>query len=589
MPFSFGVIFLFTVIIIKYLKWFIGLESSSKRDFVKALFSKATIKAIVRIFRESLVHVSIFKSNPLLGYMHCSLAFGWFLLIVVGFFDSYHLNGGGSSPLFVHIFSRYFYPGPATDFFSHIFSWSMDLILLFILSGVALAFYKRFRSKSMGMKKTTKHNLLDKISLISLWTIFPARLFAESVTCGIYGSGGFLTHSFGEFLSHFLPLQTLEMPFWWLYSTSLGVFFVTLPFSRYMHIFTEIPHIILKEYGIRPKDEKSSVDNFQIESCSRCGLCIDPCQLQSDLNINTVQSVYYLRSRRYCKDDQKIVNNCLMCGRCSVTCPVGIDLNPLRLNSRVAMFDKIEPNRFDYLNAYKPKENSKSSKIAYFAGCMTLLTPAVMVSMKKIFNATGDDVWYPDEHGGVCCGRPLKLSGEKSSAQKLMDFNKKLFMDNHIDTIVTSCPICLKVFKEDYKMEGVEVIHHTEFILRAIKEGKIVLNMGSGIYTYHDPCELGRGADIYEAPREIIKALGTLVEAKQNREHSLCCGYSLANNTIDYESKQTITLSTSKVFENTSADILITSCPLCKVAFKNLSKLSVKDISESVAEHLRYT
>ena len=44
-----------------------------------------------------------------------------------------------------------------------------------------------------------------------------------------------------------------------------------------MHIFTEIPLIFLRRYGVRPREKESSADRFQIEACSRCGICIDPC------------------------------------------------------------------------------------------------------------------------------------------------------------------------------------------------------------------------------------------------------------------------------------------------------------------------
>ena len=75
-------------------------------------------------------------------------------------------------------------------------------------------------------------------------------------------------------------LRAGELPCWWLYSIALGVFFVALPFSRYMHIFTEIPLIFLRNAGLRSGERPSSYDRFQTDACSRCGICIDPCQLQ---------------------------------------------------------------------------------------------------------------------------------------------------------------------------------------------------------------------------------------------------------------------------------------------------------------------
>ena len=80
---------------------------------------------------------------------------------------------------------------------------------------------------------------------------------------------------------------------------------------------------------------------------------------------------------------------------------------------------------------------------------MTLLTPRTLSAMERIFEHAGEDVWWADRSGGVGCGRPLKLSGETDSARKMMDYNTELFRKHHITTLVTSCPICLKVFKED--------------------------------------------------------------------------------------------------------------------------------------------
>lgn len=113
---------------------------------------------------------------------------------------------------------------------------------------------------------------------------------------------------------------------WWFYSISLGVFFFALPFSRYMHIFTEIPLIFLRNAGIRSGVQEKVTIHFQIEACLRCGICIDPCQLQSAAGIDNVQSVYFLRDRRYGHLTDAVADNCLLCGRCVVACPVGIEL-----------------------------------------------------------------------------------------------------------------------------------------------------------------------------------------------------------------------------------------------------------------------
>ncbi len=555
----------------------------------KRLFTYHTIGAVLEVISESLLHHRIFRRNIVLGYMHMSLAFGWFLLITVGWLETVAYLGAQWVPLQGHVFFKYFVPLNGITGHKPLFDNVMDALLLFVLSGVLLAWLKRLRSRMMGMKRTTKHIFFDRIALSALWFIFPARLVAESITCALYGGGGFLTGSIGTLLAGHINISVLSAlyePAWWFYSSALGIFFIAMPFSRYMHIFTEIPLIFLRHYRLRPEAQEKSYDNFEIEACSRCGICIDPCQLQSQLGINDVQSVYFLRDRRYNMLQQKVAHNCLMCGRCEAVCPVGINLNTLRLNSRSSMRNIPNEGRYRYLRTIDRSQGE--GKVGYFAGCMTLLTPNTLSAMQRIFDAAGEKVWWADKDGGVCCGRPLKLSGEVDSAQKMIDYNKSLFTKHNITTLVTSCPICLRVFREEYQLEGVEVLHHSEYILRLMKQGRLRVNYSSSQrFTYHDPCELGRGSKIYDQPRAVIEAIGVLLEPEHNRKNALCCGSSVANTAISDADQLTIARSVAQELDATGADTVVTACPLCKKAIARGSKLKIADLSEIVANNLK--
>ena len=586
MPFLVGTIFMFVVIVWKWGRWLWMLPGRDKRAIGRGIFSGATLKAIGEVISESLLHRRIFRVNPLLGYMHMSLAFGWFLLIVVGWIEAAYVLGGGT-PLHAHVFFRYFDPANHTGGWNP-FAFVMDLLLLMVLSGVALAWFKRMRSRALGMKRTTKHVLIDRVALSALWCIFPLRLLAESLTAAGKHNGGFLTGSLGSLFEAWMSPEVLAVATetaWWLYSFALGIFFVAMPFSRYMHIFTEVPLIFLRRYRIHSEAQPKSFDNFQIQACSRCGICIDPCQLQRDLNIRNVQSVYFLRDRRYGKLTDEVTDNCLMCGLCEARCPVGIELNTLRLNSRQQRKDAPALTRFDYLQGID--RSSGQGRVGYFAGCMTLLTPATLKSMERIFEAAGEEVWWADRDGGTCCGRPLKLSGEIQAARRLMESNKALFVKHGITTLVTSCPICLKVFREDYDLQGIEVLHHTEYILRLVCAGRLTIDSGGESFTYHDPCELGRGSGIYEPPRELIRMAGRLTDPEHNRREALCCGSSLANTVIDDGQQVRIGAAMTAELEQTGAQTIVTACPLCKKAIVRNASVRVADISQVVAEHLR--
>ena len=588
-PFIIGTVFLFAVVLIKYLTWLRDLPKSDLKLIIRGIPTPRTLAAVWEVVCESLLHRRIFRVNPMLGYMHMSLAFGWFLLIAVGWIETVAYLGLRWVPLQGHVFFKYFVPLNGITEHKPLFDFAMDALLLFVLSGVGLAWFKRMRSRALGMKRTTKHILFDRIALSALWCIFPVRLMAESITAAIYGGGSFLTGGIGSGLASIMSVNTLTLlyePIWWLYSIALGTFFVAMPFSRYMHIFTEIPLIFLRHYRLKPEDKEKSYDNFEVEACSRCGICIDPCQLQLQLGINDVQSVYFLRDRRYNMLQQKIANNCLMCGRCEQTCPVGINLNTLRLNSRTSMRNIPNEGRYNYLRGLDRSQGE--GQVGYFAGCMTLLTPNTMTSMQRIFEAAHEKVWWADKEGGVCCGRPLRLTGETDSAQKMVDYNKALFAKHNITTLVTSCPICLRVLRDEYNLEGIEVLHHSEYILRLMRQGRLRVRYSSELsFTYHDPCELGRGSGIYDEPRAVIEAIGQLLEPEHNRKNAFCCGSSVANTAINDAQQLTIAQHVAAELDSTGAETVVTACPQCKKAIVRGSKRQVMDLSEIVAQNLR--
>src|SRR5665647_72216 len=224
-PFVVGTLFLIITIAFKYIRWINRLDSGQSAAIRKNIFTTKTIHAVAEIFREALMHRKIYKKNHLLGYMHISLAFGWFLMIVIGKIESsFYYNTFFGKP-WLGIFFKYFARTPHHYFMIIPFSFIMDLLLLVTLSGVCLALFKRIRSRSLDIKKTTNHIISDRIALTALWCIFPLRLLAESSTAEIAGNGSFLTGTVGYLLAP-LSVDHIELPLWWAYSICLCIFFI---------------------------------------------------------------------------------------------------------------------------------------------------------------------------------------------------------------------------------------------------------------------------------------------------------------------------------------------------------------------------
>ena len=250
-PFTAGLIYLTLVLIYRFVKWVRGLSKLDKLRLVQSFKVRRMLRSLKEVFYEGLLHRKIFRKNPVLGYMHMSLAFGWFLLIVLGHIEVMAARRSLLVPFYLPVFFRYFETG-TTFFASGFFSFLMDFFLLVVLSGVTLAMLKRFKKQLFGMKKTTRLKTGDRMALTSLWLIFPLRLLAEGMSAELYGNGSFLTSTVGHIIGSFSSEST-NLVLWTAYSCALGFFFAALPNSRYMHIPTEVLLIFVRNAGIRLK------------------------------------------------------------------------------------------------------------------------------------------------------------------------------------------------------------------------------------------------------------------------------------------------------------------------------------------------
>ena len=587
-PFCVGVMLMFGTCIVKWVKWMRRFDRLQRAILKKNILSWKFIPAIGEIISEVLFHRKVFKHKFVLGYMHASIALGWFLLIIAGAVEA-SVAITGRHPLWVPIFFRYFgkelpaYNGEAL--FNHL----MDLLLCIILSGVLLAMLKRLYSRIVGMKKATKHLLFDKFAMVSLWLIFPLRLLAESVTANRYHNGGFLTETLGELIHSTFPSVSndtfwyLETTWWFFYSLALGIFFVSLPYSRYMHILTEPALIWLRKLGLHEDVKPTGFTKFELSACSRCGICIDHCPLNKELKIPDVQSVYLIRDLRNKKMKEEVANNCLMCDRCVIDCPVGLELTRIRRQTRYKNDLDVHDN-YKYVDAVHPF--NAIGRVAYYSGCMSHLTPGIVQSMKNIFEAAGQKYWHIDAEKTICCGRPLLQQGFEQQATELRRKNTALIRESNATLLVTSCPICYQSFKKDYKL-NIPVVHHTEYIEQSIQNKKLNINKQEIKVAYHDPCELGRGCGVYKAPRNVLKQVAKLVTLNNEKEKSFCCGFNLGNIAIESGEQKKIRDAALQNLLQKKPDLIATACPMCKKALMHSSNFPVKDVAEIINENLK--
>lgn len=646
-PFVVGISFMLIWLTVGLIRLLAKIPADDRRRFWKSLITpKIALKNIKDLFCDCLFHTKIWKRKPLLGYMHSSIAFGWFMLIVLGhievaLFVPKHLawTDGG---LFYPIFYRFFVwinPGHVT-LRGWFFFFLMDFFLLYVLTGVGMAIFKRFRSIVLGMRHTTKPSLADRVALYSLWMIFPLRLLAESFTADLSG-GSFLTVPVNHLWHWIFGDKLFFMPVWWAYSICLGLFFAAMPFSRYMHILTEVLWILLRNAGIQPRHPRKGVAEAEIYACSSCGLCLDACPMNVQKKNLKYSSVYFIRflRRHNEKKINAIADKCLMCDKCHALCPVGVDATALRRAQRATVNNSL-PYDYSYLMEGSLGSNSSSVstcvaanacsitagsvastrtatahasltdpspsltepvevttniqktsedwKVMYFAGCMTHLTPRIIKSVEKVFKSAGVNYIFADRDGGICCGRPLMLAGKTNAAYETISANRKMILGSGCRTLVLSCPICYKIFKDEYALDGIEVLHYTQFIKRLADDGKLKLTAGDERIVYHDSCELGRGCGVYKEPREVLAQAGTLVKATKEGDESICCGGSLGSLTLDTRDRAKITESSVANLLANNPQTIVTACPLCLKTFSESvpETVKVQDFAETVSRHL---
>lgn len=201
----------------------------------------------------------------------------------------------------------------------------------------------------------------------------------------------------------------------------------------------------------------------------------------------------------------------------------------------------------------------------------------------------------------MCTGDPARRAGNEFLFQMMAYNNIQVLNGYEVKKIVTTCPHCFNILKNEYPALGgeYEVVHHTVFLQELIDEGRLVLKEG-GAYkgkriTYHDSCYLGRSNGIYEAPRKVLEALDAdLVEMKRCGSKGLCCGAGGAQMFKEDEpGDKRINVERTEEAIDTKAEIIAANCPFCTTMLmdgvKNKEKeddIQVLDVAEMVARSL---
>ncbi len=243
----------------------------------------------------------------------------------------------------------------------------------------------------------------------------------------------------------------------------------------------------------------------------------------------------------------------------------------------------------------------KQPEVLFWVGCAGSFddrAKKITKAFVKILNKVGIEFAVLGTEEG-CTGDPAKRAGNEFVFQMQAMMNIEVLNAYEIKTIVTACPHCFNTLKNEYPSLGgnYTVLHHSQYLQKLIDEGKLTLE-GNQVFkgkriTFHDPCYLGRGNNVFEAPRELIEKLDAeLVEMKRCKTRGLCCGAGGAQMFKEPEpGNKDINIERTEEALETQPNIIATGCPFCNTmmtdGIKNKNKESevlVKDLAELIAE-----
>jgi heterodisulfide reductase subunit D len=368
-----------------------------------------------------------------------------------------------------------------------------------------------------------------------------------------------------------------------------------------------------------------------VQYCVECGKCSGSCPVSRVDNSFSPRRVV---ERFLLGFEDKVISGkdlwtCLSCYQCSERCPSDVRFPefvracrsiaprdmleetcahrgiPMTL-SRIMINPKIKQDRMGWLP--ERAQISKRGDLLYFVGCLPYLdilfedfnlelikTPQSVV---KILNKVGiKPAMLPNEK---CCGHDLLWTGDLENFEKLAKLNVANIKATGAKRVITSCPECYRTIKKDYaEFVGeldFEVLHMSELLSELVDKDELKFEVyPERKVVYHDSCRLGRQMGVYEPPRKVISSLpGTqLVEMERNRENALCCGVNAWLSCNKYHKE--IQMDRLKEAKATGADLLVTTCPKCRIHWKCVTSeklpinpdeitMEMRDLSVLVAE-----
>lgn len=306
----------------------------------------------------------------------------------------------------------------------------------------------------------------------------------------------------------------------------------------------------------------------EIWSCTTCGACEEECPLLVE-NIDKIVDL-----RRGMIDDGNV--------------PQSLQKPLKALESRGNPYGKMEKKRAEWINDKDFQQACKVKTVDKKNGADTLYFVDSITSydnrMQSIGRATAKILDHVGANFGILgttekdSGHEVRRFGEEMLFMALRDHNTDAITASGVERIVTADPHAFNALKHDYK-DIPPVAHISQVIAGAVKDEKInfaPVESTSDVYTYHDPCYLGRHNGVYDDPRAVLDAIPGLnrVEMKRSRDRSFCCGGGGLMLFYEPKEEERIGVKRVRMAAEAGANVIVTACPFCMVNIEDGIKVA---------------